>query len=154
MEQRIIELSSQREFYRATNHRLQHILEVNNGTATLNGSNPTGGHFQSIAGVTPGNKPSVASLPTAVDPHGGEDLQDVDQQGGAPSFSGQLGTAGGGMMAPQRLSDMPSSNLVQSDTQAGSTPARWTLSGWKQGAFEPQSGLTPLTEASAPKTTA
>ena len=156
MEQRIIELSSQREFYRANNRRLEQILEGNSGTAFLNGSNPTGGNLQTIAGVAPGNKPPVASLP------GGQDPQEMmRQQLGQPSSLVQLDTFGGDVgMVPQRPSDMLSPIPGQNDVQmgwtsaAGNTPARWTLSGWKQGAFEPQSGLTPLTDVSVPKTTA
>ena len=155
MEQRIVELSSQREFYRANNHRLQDILEANSDTAFLNGANSTGGHIQSIASVSLDNKPAVVSLPTAL----GQDTLNTKHQGGQPFHSNPpdaVGSSRGG--APRhsldRPSPIPGQSSVMWTSASGSTPTRWTLSGWKQEAFEPQSGLTPLTDTSFPKTTA
>ena len=157
MEQRIIELSSQREFYRTNNSRLQGILEKNSIGAFLNGSNATGGHFKVIPDVTPGNNSLVAG-PTH---SSGQEPQEKGQLVGKFASSSMTHADTSGMnpagMAPRQASDTPpptSDAQMVWTSASGSSPPRWTLSGWKQGAFEPQSGLTPLADTPVPRTTA
>lgn len=161
MEQKIVELSSQREFYRANNSRLQSVLERNSAGAFLNGSNATGGHFQLLADVTPGNNPPVAGLPPGPAHSSGQEPQEKGQQVAKLLSSSMSQFDASGMspagMAPRQASDTPppmsDAHMVWTSA-SGSTPDRWTLSGWKQGAFEPQSGLTPLADVPVPRTTA